>query len=491
MDSGGLPGTLGARWPGWARSLQRRTAATRKLAIYKEAHLDIVGAQIDRMLGGGQIAPDIRRFAHRSPNVLKAVCDAIAVAYRSGCTRTLRGVSPEVARAFADVVTESGIQRKAAGINARSWAAGPHFVMPYLSSRGQLALDIAGPDRLDAEMRGEDVERVLFQLPKSQGGSFVLLDANGWTYFGSNGEHTGGDVSHAVGRCPAVPFVCIDGGDDWWCSTAHDGLADATIMCAYKLALGLYTRQVNSKPQLALSGQVENLPKGQVLGHPVQPILLPDGTASVLDLTVDPAQYLSEISAIMTMAVSVEGLPPGSVTLVASNSDWGSLAVAAEGPRLAAHRDRQVPWLLHSERELWPIACDLVRGSTHKHARILPPGDEVLDMLRVSFPDLSTPDEQLKRIQVLQAGLPFGLSSPVDVPLSARPELTREEVDETQKANLAAYIARIEPLVARNIPGQAPAANGHQTVAQQQGRQGGIASGETRAANAAQENANP
>jgi len=111
----------------------------------------------------------------------------------------------------------------------------------------------------------------------------------------------------------------------------------------------------------------------------------------------------------------------------------------------------------------------------------------VRDILRVEFPDLSSPDEQLKRIQVMQAGLAYGLSSPVDVPLAARPELTREEVDETQRANLEAYIARIEPLVSRQTPGQAPDAPGHQTIAQQQGRQGGIASGETRAA-AAQEN---
>jgi len=43
----------------------------------------------------------------------------------------------------------------------------------------------------------------------------------------------------------------------------------------------------------------------------------------VLDLAVVPSQYLSEISAILTMAISAEGLPTGSVTLVASNNDCG------------------------------------------------------------------------------------------------------------------------------------------------------------------------
>ncbi len=484
-NGSGLPGELGQRWSSWPASEGRRASAARKLAIYREAHLELVNAKIDQMLGGGQVAADIRRFSSRSPNVLKAVTDAIAVAYRSGCTRSLRGVTPDVARAFADCVDESGITRKAAGINAAAWVAGPHFVSPYMSSRGRLALDVVGPDRLDAEMDGEDVQRVLWQ----QGGAYVMLDASGWSYFDSNGEPSGGDVSHAVGRCPAVPFVCFDGGPDFWAMSAHTGLADVTLLAAYKIAWMLYARQVSGIPQTTIFADIEKTPPGQVLGHPVAPLVLPPEAKVQVDASrvVRAEDFLSEIAALLTMAVSAEGLPPGAVTLTANNSDWGNLAISAEGPRLAAHRDRQVPHLLHSERDLWPVVCDFVRGSTHKHARILPPGDEVRDMLRVEFPDLSTPKEQLERIAVMQAGLPFGLSSPVDVPLAARPELTRDEVDETQRQNLQTYIARIAPLVERNIPGQAPAANGHQTIPQQQGREGGIASGESRAA-AAQEN---
>ena len=477
-----LPGELGRRWPGWVDSAGRRAAAARKLAIYREDHLGLINAKIDYMLGGGEVAADIRRFAHRSPNVAKAVAQAIGVAYRSGCTRSLKGASPELARAFADVVTESGITRRADGINAASWLAGPHFVVPTITRRATVALDVIGPDVLDAKMQVDDVDRVVWKY----GRAWVLLDDAAWSYFDEKGEPTR-VVPHAVGRCPAVPFVSFDGGPDFWAKSAHEGLVEATLMCAYKIALGLYTRQTNSKPQMVISGNIENMPRGQVLGHTVQPLLLPDGTASMLDLTVSAAEYLSECAALIAMAISGEGLPPGSITLQANNTDWGNLAISAEGPRLAAHRDRQVPWLIAAERELWPVVADMVRGSPHKHARVLPPGDEIADMLRVSFPDLSSTDEQLKRIQVMQAGLPYGLSSPVDVPLAARPELTREEVDETQRANLEAYIARIEPLVSRNIPGQAPDAPGHQTIAQQQGRQGGIASGETRAA-AAQEN---
>ena len=78
------PGELGKRWPSWSASTARRGAAARKLAIYREAHLELVNAKIDQLLGGGQVAADIRRFAHRSPNVLKAVADL--------CHATLRDV---------------------------------------------------------------------------------------------------------------------------------------------------------------------------------------------------------------------------------------------------------------------------------------------------------------------------------------------------------------------------------------------------------------
>lgn len=485
-----LPGELGQRWPGWAGSAARREAAARKLRIYNEDHLDLVAAAIDKCLGGGQVAADVRRFASRSPNLFRAVSDCIAVAYRQGCRRELRGASPAVARAFAQVVGESGIARKAAGLNARAWAAGPHFVSPFITARGALALDVIGPDRVDAEMVGEEVERVLWHLPRAQGGSFVLLDAEGWHYYNSQGESTGGDVAHAVGRCPVVPFVAYDGGDDFWATTAHNGLADATLTCGRLSAFGLYSRQVCGFSFVAIFSDLKDLAHGQVLGHPVLPLLLNPGDKVQVEggRVVKAEDYLSEISAVITMAISGEGLPPGSITLSSNNAEWGSLAIAAEGPRLAAHRDRQVPHLITSERALWPIVCDLIRGSAHRHARVLPPGDEVRDMLRVAFPDLASAKEQIERIEAMKAGLPFGISSPVDLALAARPEVSRDEVDEEQAANLATYIDRIRPLVERNIPGQAPEANGHQTIPQQQGREGGLASGETRAAAAQEKN---
>lgn len=477
-----LPGQLGARWSGWARSAERRASAARKLLIYQEDHLSLIHNEINTLLGGGISAAYVKQFAKRMPNVLMAVANTIAVGYRSGVRRVLKGASPEVARAFADLVTESGIGRRAAGLNARSWVAGPHILAPHFTGRGKLALDIIEPSRCDIVRDGDDVDAVLWQ----HGGSYIEFGPEAWRYFDAKGDELDDAVYHAVGVCPAVPFVSFDGGSDFWAASAHNGLVDATLTIAYKVALGLFARQVSGIPLTVIFSRLEKLPPGQTLGHPILPLLLDpaEDKVQVFDERVVGTEYLNEAQALLTMAVSAEGLPPGSITMQANAMDSGGLVINAEGPRLSALRDKQVPDLKASELALWPIVADLVRGSVHRHARVMPPGDEIRDMIRVTFPDLSSEEQQLKRIEVMKAGLPYGITSPTDLILAAQPEVTPDEVRELREERLVDYIEFIDPLVRRNIPAAAPEAHGHQTIAQEQGRTGGQASGQTRAAQA-------
>ena len=157
------------------------------MQIFEENHLPLINQKIDACLEGGLSAAYVKTFATRSPNLLLAVASAIAVAYRQGCRRELQNVKPEVARAFAEVIAESGIDRKAAGINARSWVAGPHIIAPHFTRRGKIALDILGPNLCDVDRDGDDLDRVLWQ----HGSDFVLLDAEGWSYFDKKGDPTG------------------------------------------------------------------------------------------------------------------------------------------------------------------------------------------------------------------------------------------------------------------------------------------------------------
>jgi len=480
----GLGGKLGERWGGeWSASAGRRRNAARKLQIYAEDHLELVNDTIASRCKDPQTRDYVQRFASRAPCLAKAVADTVAVCYSRGCGRELDPQVGEAAvQAFADIVAESGIARMAGGLNARSWLA-PVLVSPHLNRRNRLAFDMVGADRYVARLDGDHIEEALWQ----QGAEYIEINGEAWRYFDAEGQLIR-QVGHAVGEAPVVHVVAIDNATDPWIRTAHNGLADATLDVAYLWAWTRYVRQVSGVAMVVIFAERETLQAmgGQSPGHPGLPFTVParpgEADVKMFDRMVPAAEGLAEISAAISMAISAEGIPPGAVSM--GNVGSNGLVVDVDDDRLALLRDKQVPWMAEAEARLWPIACDLLRGSTHRLAGALPPGDEVRDALRLNFPDLASPTMVQKRIEAMKAGLPFGLSNPTDDLMAARPELTRAQAEAMRRANLREYIDDIRPLVERNTPAEAPAANGVQTIAQEQGRAGGQASGQTRAAQA-------
>lgn len=471
-----LKGELADRWPGWTAGETRRKSAGIKLGIYTEQYRPLLLDYINTVLGPGKVTEMIKKFALRSPNLLRSVTDSVAVSYQRGCARELFGLGETAADAFASIVAESGIDRLQNGINARSWLSGPVLTCAKLDSRNRLAFDVVNSDRFDIDRDGDYVDRALWY---SQG-TFIELTSEGWVYWNQDGEIVK-MVPHSAGACPAVPFTSIDNTDDYWSSSDHAGLVDVTFFVGYKCAAGAYVSEVSSNMLTVVVTDLEKLPSGQKLGHHALPIELPMGSkVDVHDRIVPPTHYLSEISAHIAMAISAEGIPPGSVTMQANQGEWGNLAIAVEGSRLGVLRDRQVPHLRRHELELWPLVCQYLRGTSHKLAKKLPDASECRDALRISFPDLSSAKDALERINVLKAGLPLGITSVAEFMIASRPELTRSSSREEQQRNLKDYIDVIDPLVTRNVPADAGNGEGYQTISQQQGRDGGTASGEAR-----------
>lgn len=469
-------GDLADRWPEWAGSFERRQIAGRKLRLYTEQHLGMVQGIIRERLQDPEVGGYVQKFASRSPNLYRTVVDAVAVAYSRGCRRELREVTPETAKNFAAVVTESRIDQKAAALNALSWSIGPTLVVPRLGLDLRMGIDIVTADRCVLRMRGDSIEAALWR----EGSLWYELDAEAWRYYDEDGDLVS-TAPHAAKRFPGVAFIALDNSIDFWATSEHLGLLDASLDIAYKMALGNYIRQVSANKLTVIYGAPSDTPPGQSLGHPALPLVLgPRGSSAVEvhDRSVPAADYLSEVHALVTLAVGRYGIPASEVSAhVAGNDNWGSLSIAVRGERLGALRDKQVPWLRASELQLWPIVCDLIRGSQHRLATSIPSGDEVRDALRVSFPDLSSPDDQIRRLEALELAVKFGLSSPVDLMLAARPELTREEAAEEIDANREAEIQRTAQLAERNQPqlGQVP-----ESIAQLQGRLGGQTSGDVR-----------
>lgn len=474
-----LAGALARNWPEWGSGHDRRVIALRKKTIYDGNHLPLVIAQIRRTLTG-EVGMQVEAFASRSPNILRSVADTVAVVYRRGCRRSLRGVGEAAAKAFATIVTESGIVERGNGINASSWVLGPVTLAPYIDPRNRLAIDIVTPDLVELRRSGKYVDAMLMR----HGNGYIELDDSAYRYYDAAGELYL-EKPHGAGVCPAVPFISMDNTSNWWTPTETLGLVDVTLNVAYSLALGKWIRQVSGNNMTVVQGELGDVPGGQSIGDHSNVVFTnakpADADIKVLSRVVPARDRLEEIAADIAMAISQYGIPPGSISMTNGQADWGQLAIKVEGDRLGQLRDKQVPFLLAAEREFWPLVCDFVNASSHKLAGKLPKGDEVREALRVDFPDLASAVDLKARIEAMAAGVPFGVANPREFLASSRPERTEAEIEEEMHENIQTYVDVIHPLMAHNVPAE-PDAKGYQTLAQKQGAVGGVASRESRVA---------
>lgn len=443
----------------------------------------MVKAHIRNRMQDSEVQDEVAAFASRANNLVRSVAEVVPVAYNRGATRELPGLGDMARRTFAQLVAESGIARLANTINALCWLLGPVLVGPCIVDGGRrLSLDVILPVQDEVKLaHPERVEAALWQ----SGGVWVELDGEAWRYYDGKGEPAAETVYHGAGVAPVSIFRTEDYLLGWWGDTLHAGLVDASLDVAYKHALGLWSRQNSANYLTVINADLDGIPAGQTIGHPARPMVLhAQGNASpvsVYNRSINPSEYLSEMAAIVEGAVARYGIPTSEISYAANNSNWGSLSIAVRGERLGLLRDKQVPWLYFGETQLWPLVCDVVRGSTHRLARVCPPGDEVRDALRVNFPDLASPADVTARIDAIKAGLPLGITNAADFFLQGRPELTREDADELRRSNLETYAADIADLASRNLS-PADVARGVESVAQLQGRAGGQASGQARLA---------
>ncbi len=480
-----LGGELSGWADEWAACADRRASAARKHAIYAEEHMPLILQTIRaRLQNDAQVTAYVSRFASRSPNLLRSIVNTLAVVYSRNMVREVVGLGDAKAKTFAAIVAETGLAAKGNGLNARAWLS-PVLLAPYIDKRGRVALDMIPSSRYTARLTGEYVEEALWTV----GGAYVRLDPEGWTYYDGRGDRTG-FAPHQVGSTPAVHCCAVDTSEDPWATHAHDGLADATLDVNYLHAFGRWVRSVNSTKMtwIRMSAETAQASAGQSISHPALPVVFQGEQGEIevgmLDRIVPASDNLSEIAAVIAQACADDGLPPGMVQMQTSASEWGTLSVSLGGDRLGLLRDKQVPHLKRAEMDLWPMICDLVRGSTHRHSKALPSGDEVRDALRLDFPDLASPADIKARVEALEAGLPHGLTNAVSFAMAARPERSRAECEAEVAENLVAYAARNKFLASHNAP--ADASHAGASLAEQQGREGGQLSGIVRAA-AAQE----
>ena len=482
-------GELFDLWPEWDRGADRRSAAALRTELYVGNYAPRVQALVRKRVQDPIAGESIARVVNTAHGLLGSVTDAVAVAYQRGVRRELRGASPDLARAFADLVAESAMVERATSLSALAWATGPVLLVPWVGAvRGapRLSLAVMLPGTYEVRCSPVAPDAIEAVLWRRDDGAFVEVDALGWRYWSSAGDplNDGAYTPHGLDYCPAValrarPWLPFD----WHNARDHAGLVDATLEVSFRHALALWLRQQVAVPQVVITAPVAAVPADQAMGHPTVPLWFNAQPGEVRyevhERKVNVAEMLAEIAAIVNAAVSRYGIPPSEITYTNDATNYGSLSVAVRGERLAAQRDAQAPWLKSSELALWRAVVDVARASTHRHALALPPADEAAAALRVMFPDLASPDEQIKRFEAFEAAQRHGLANAVDLLLQSRPEFTRLEAEEEIAANLDQYAQRLEWLASRNV--SMDPARGVQSIAQLQGRAGGVASGEARA----------
>ena len=94
-----------------------------KAAVYADDFLGLVLKRIGETCTDPERIRAMRRHASTGVNITKAMCDGVATCYAAGCRRYLADVPEPQARAFADHVSESGIQSTQAAVNTSKTAA--------------------------------------------------------------------------------------------------------------------------------------------------------------------------------------------------------------------------------------------------------------------------------------------------------------------------------------------------------------------------------
>lgn len=470
-------GALAARWSAsWAASAGRRLTADRKLRILREDHQGLILQKLQERIPNPELFSFVSRFVTLAPNLVLAVVSAIGGSvYDNGVLRKLRGASPELARAFGEIVNECGINSLASAIAQRAWLAGPVGIGPHLDRRGRLALDIVTPDVLDLERTGKYVDAALW-LHKSN--TWIELDSEEWRYYDARGKLTR-NIPHGAKECPLVPFLAGENLSDYWQTSAHSGLVGKCLEVSILNAHGTYVQQVSANKLTHIDADnVEDMAALQNIGEFALPVV-GEADIKVIDRSVDPAPNWGMISRAIADAVSVYGISPTEVTgFNTSTSEWGSLAIKIRSERIGAQRSKQIEFIADSEQRLWPVVVGLLRKSEHRHADLLPPPDEVAEMLRLSFAETADPEEIKARIAAMEAGLSHGLTSALETQMRLRREMSEVEAQELMDERLEAYARRNAFLARNNLPSDASLMG--KPLDAQQGREGGLISGEVR-----------
>ncbi|MEM6988908.1 MAG: hypothetical protein AAF721_00380 [Myxococcota bacterium] len=472
-------------------SRARRQRASNRLAVMKGSFVPLVIAKARELYSSDVVLQRVLQRVKSSPNWMRQLARITSVAYQRTPVRRIAG-DKTADDAYRRVTAQAEISTRAKTWERDIAAVNTVVVLPVVRQSRQgprLDYDILRPDSTELfygdDTRGEP-EVAVVQLKAASTGLeaqrvAVLIDDRAYHWFVT--DHSGirrvRTVPHNAGEFPGVVLRAVEDDEDPWASAHGEAVLDHTLEAACIQARMDWVRHNQDRKQThAVSDALKQIPR-QVAGAegPLEIPVLPDRFRyQVDDLSIPIEEFVAHIVYHGRMGAMSRDVPPDMIDFREGTDGIEMFVAGQQHERVAALRDDDLVWYMRGEPKLARKTALVLRGANHPDAKFLNPST-IAERFEIEFGDLSFVDHPENRLRVLEKELDLGLTSTYrayakfhDVPF----EKAREEV--LAMANEEAELNDL--YVRRNLPRRASERGN--TIAQVQGREGGLMGGAPR-----------
>lgn len=473
----------------------RQADAAKRLFMLQENWRHVVYAYVNTLYKTDAVKQNISKRIKRTFNILLQITRRVCVVYKQPPVRRLKGAPQASQDAWSALMREAQVATKMQDVEKRVFAANVDILVPTVyedpSGRGKrLRYDELLPHCTEVYTSDHypmgPPETAVYTV--KSGSEFdgqplrtAALDAEAVRYYDQR-DRLVRTERHGAGIFPGVPFRLEHPIDDWWCSHRGGGVIEATVEGAHLLARLDWVRNGQDRFKEVMAS--ENIARAatQVAGAegPIEiPIDPSEFRFEVFDVNTAITNHEAHIKLYLHQAAESVGVPSVLVDFDFSSGNTANTnpqSAAAQHAALADLRNQHIEWYREAERELaWRTAL-VLQGTGHPLADLLPP-DMVAEEFEIEFPELTFVEHPQTRVAVAKERIAIGLSSTVREYQREHPDLTHEEA-KAQVIAIAEEEGELNELYIRNNWPRGAAEK--QTLAQAQGAQGGMASGQAR-----------
>lgn len=445
-------------------SLSRKAQARARLMVDAQRHRPLLEAHVYRAYDSPLVRGEVARHLDVLKNLQRQVTSRVAVAYQQPPARSLRGVSEgeegKFLRAYREAKTD---------VLAEKWGRYAFFlsvvhVIPRYE-RGKLVWVTVTPDKADVIFDpNEDEPSILVYETHALGAVYVAVDSERWWWISDTFEVLH-EEEHGMGMRPWVEFRFQDPPElDYWDRGAGQDLFDGTLEIGRVYAHARWVRKNWSKKLLTIhAGENVNVPEGQNIGAN-QPVMSRGSGAmdfQIHDVSVPIKDFEDEMAVITASVLEQYGL---------TTEDR-----SAKSEALVKIRAQQIKHFERAELELAVRATAILKANG---ALSLTP-DQVRDSFRVLFAAPRDADHAKDRMETAKAKMALGQTDPYEVYVQEHPGTTREEARDYVREHVTARAEFFQVWTEHNMP--LDPADDLKTMAEFNGKLGGLMSGESRA----------